>query len=124
MTYIEALAVWPSGTTGSAKGVVLGHDNQTFQAACKVAAVGLDRRTVYLAALPLFHVGSISIALGVVSAGGSLVLEPALAWPDAWTLIDRHAVSLLTSAKEEERFAQYKSELGLRVEVINLRFLS
>eukprot|EP00908_Phaeocystis_cordata_P019602 Transcript_31135.p4 GENE.Transcript_31135~~Transcript_31135.p4 ORF type:complete len:92 (+),score=50.79 Transcript_31135:109-384(+) len=35
-----------------------------------------------------------------------------------------HAVSLLTSAKEEEKFAQYKSELGLRVEVIDLRFLS
>ena len=35
-----------------------------------------------------------------------------------------HAISLLTSPQQEERFAQYKSELGLKAEVIDLRFLS
>ena len=35
-----------------------------------------------------------------------------------------HAISLLTSSQQEERFAQYKSELGLKAEVIDLRFLS
>lgn len=34
-----------------------------------------------------------------------------------------HAIALLTSPQQEERFVQYKRELGLKAEVINLRFL-
>ena len=34
-----------------------------------------------------------------------------------------HAIALLTSAQQEERFVQYKRELGLKAEVIDLRFL-
>ena len=33
------------------------------------------------------------------------------------------AVSLLTSPEQEERFARFKAELGLKVEVVDLRFI-
>ena len=87
---------YTSGTTGGAKGAVLSHRNQLFQASVKVGTVGISRDSIYLAALPLFHVGGVSIALAATMGAARLVIEPQLQWGSAWRLIRHASIDLLT----------------------------
>ncbi|CAN0236087.1 unnamed protein product [Scytosiphon promiscuus] len=68
--------VYTSGSTGRSKGVALTHAGQVLQASAKCIHVGYTSSTTYLNILPFFHVGGISSALAVTSAGGCHVFVP------------------------------------------------
>jgi o-succinylbenzoate---CoA ligase len=65
-----------SGTTGSAKGVVLTHSSFHVQSLAKLLLVGYNQDDVYLHTAPLFHVGGLSSVLAVLSVGATQVFPP------------------------------------------------
>ncbi len=71
------LTVYTSGTTGRARGVRLTFDN--LEAACSASMqhLGHGSSDVWLLALPLRHVGGLSILLRSAFAGGAVYLLPA-----------------------------------------------
>ena len=71
------LVVYTSGTTGDPKGVRLTVDNLTAASAASVAHLGHGPDDVWLAAMPLHHVGGISVLVRSAYAGGAVMLQEA-----------------------------------------------
>lgn len=71
-----ALVVFTSGTSGSPKGVRLTMDN--LRAACEASIAHLSHGAsdTWLLAMPLSHVGGVSILVRSAFAGGSVRLQP------------------------------------------------
>jgi long-chain acyl-CoA synthetase len=71
-----ALLCYTGGTTGEPKGAMLTHRNMVVNAAQFSRWYGyVDGREVFVAALPLFHIGGIAGTMSVpISVGGTLVL--------------------------------------------------
>lgn len=61
--------LYTSGTTGSPKGVIHSYSNHWWSAVSSVLNLGLHEEDLWLAALPLFHVGGLSIMLRSVIYG-------------------------------------------------------
>ncbi|WP_324604044.1 o-succinylbenzoate--CoA ligase [Pontibacillus marinus] len=61
--------LYTSGTTGSPKGVVLTYGNHWWSAVSSALNLGLTENDKWLAALPLFHVGGLSILMKSVIYG-------------------------------------------------------
>ena len=72
-----AALVFTGGTTGMPKGVILPQSMTRAMARTFAAEIGYDRDTVYLSALPLFHVAGLGQLLGVTAGGGCHVFRPA-----------------------------------------------
>jgi fatty-acyl-CoA synthase len=64
---------YTSGTTGNPKGVVYHHRGAYLNALGNVMAFGLDRRTVYLWTLPMFHCNGWTYTWAVTAAAGTHV---------------------------------------------------
>ena len=82
----RALALnYTSGTTGNPKGVVYHHRGAYLNALGNLMAFGLDRRTVYLWTLPMFHCNGWTYTWAVTAAAGTHVclrkVDPALIFP-------------------------------------------
>ena len=71
----DALVVATSGTSGEPKGVVLTHDAVRASAVTTSARLGVDRDDVWLACLPLAHVGGLSVVTRALVAGTGLVVH-------------------------------------------------
>jgi acyl-CoA synthetase (AMP-forming)/AMP-acid ligase II len=69
------LLLYTSGTTGPAKGCVLSHRAWAASAANTVAALDLGAHDRYLGRAPFFHVAGLSVATGVLAAGGAVVFD-------------------------------------------------
>ncbi|CAG9462707.1 unnamed protein product [Pedinophyceae sp. YPF-701] len=82
-----------SGTTGASKAAALTHKGIVFQSACKLNLVGYSSDDVYLHAAPLFHIGGLSSAHAMLSAGGCQVFLPRFQAKDFLHAIDAHRVS-------------------------------
>jgi O-succinylbenzoic acid--CoA ligase len=91
-----AIVVHTSGTTAAPTPVALTHANWWWSAAGSAVALGLDPRERWLCAMPLSHVGGLSILIRSAIAGTTAVLHPRfdaeriardLASPDGPTLI-------------------------------------
>jgi acyl-CoA synthetase (AMP-forming)/AMP-acid ligase II len=68
---------YTSGTTGGPKGVVLNHRGIVNNARLYVDRIALDRGTVQLSPMPLFHTaGCLMSVLGAIANEGTLVLPP------------------------------------------------
>ncbi len=61
--------LYTSGTTGSPKGVVLSYSNHWWSAVSSALNLGITEKDQWLAALPLFHVGGLSILMKSVIYG-------------------------------------------------------
>jgi len=74
---------YTSGTTGSAKGVVLHHRGMTASVRLAVAAMQIGPAPVWLNVMPMFHIGGCGLStIGPIALGGAQVLaerfDPAL----------------------------------------------
>jgi O-succinylbenzoic acid--CoA ligase len=73
----DALVVATSGTTGEPKGVVLTHASIAASARATSDRLGVDpARDVWLACLPLAHVGGLSVVTRALLTGTRLVVHP------------------------------------------------
>lgn len=71
-----AVLVHTSGTTSAPKPVALTHANWWWSAAGSAVALGHDPRERWLCAMPLAHVGGLSILIRAAIAGTTAVLHP------------------------------------------------
>jgi len=89
---------YTSGTTGRPKGVVYHHRGAYLNALGNVLALGLDRHSVYLWTLPMFHCNGWCHTWAVTAAAGLHVcldrVDPAL----IFAAIERHGVTHLSCA--------------------------
>jgi fatty-acyl-CoA synthase len=68
---------YTSGTTGFPKGAVLHHRGVVNNARLYTARLGLERGSVFLSAMPLFHTaGCVMSVLGAAVTRGTLILPP------------------------------------------------
>ncbi|KAF1678246.1 (2,3-dihydroxybenzoyl)adenylate synthase [Bacillus sp. SKDU12] len=84
------------GSTGLSKLIPRTHDDYIYSLRRSVEVCWLDRSTVYLAALPMAHNYPLSSpgVLGVLYAGGRVVLSPSPSPDDAFPLIEREQVTI------------------------------
>ena len=75
------------------RGAVLTHANVITANLTAIGALGLTVRDRYLAALPLFHVSALGMALAHMHAGGASVIVSRFDAEEAVRLIDRHQVT-------------------------------
>ena len=68
------LQLYTSGTTGWPKGAMLTQRGMTAHTVTAATAYGMNEGTVNVVAMPLFHVGGTSWALGSMYAGGHTVI--------------------------------------------------
>lgn len=74
--FASDLVVFTSGTTGAPKGVRLTEINLTAAAAASVEHLGHGAEDDWLLAMPLHHVGGISIVVRQAYTGGSITMLP------------------------------------------------
>jgi 2,3-dihydroxybenzoate-AMP ligase len=86
------------GTTGTPKLIPRTHRDYIYQLRATAVAVGLDRDSVYLAALPVAHNAALGWpgALGTLRAGGKVVLSVSPSPGEVFPLIERERVTLTT----------------------------
>jgi acyl-CoA synthetase (AMP-forming)/AMP-acid ligase II len=70
----RVLQLYTSGTTGWPKGAMLTQRGMTAHTRVVAPAYTMDENTVNIVAMPLFHVGGTSWALGSMGAGGRTVI--------------------------------------------------
>ncbi len=71
----DALVVATSGTTGSPRGVVLTHDAVRASANATTARLGVSHDDVWLACLPLSHVGGLSVVTRALVTNSRLMVH-------------------------------------------------
>ncbi len=72
----DALVMATSGSTGTAKGVVLTHAAVAASAAATSARIGTAADDHWLACLPLNHVGGLSVVTRALHTGTALTVQP------------------------------------------------
>ncbi len=95
----QALALnYTSGTTGNPKGVVYHHRGAFLNAMGNAMVFGLNRSTVYLWTLPMFHCNGWTYTWAVTAVAGTHVClrktDPALIFP----MIEEHGVTHMCGA--------------------------
>lgn len=86
--------LYTSGTMGKPKGVVLSHDNLVRNAVLTGEALALAPDEKVLGAIPLFHVFGVSVVIGVIAFGGTLVLQEQFEPGEALALMEAHEVTV------------------------------
>ncbi|MDQ6671693.1 MAG: o-succinylbenzoate--CoA ligase [Chloroflexota bacterium] len=88
--------VYTSGTTGRPKGAILTYANHWSSATASVLNLGLAPEDRWLACLPLFHVGGLSILLRSVVYGIAAVVHPRFDPRQVNDAIDDRGVSIVS----------------------------
>jgi O-succinylbenzoic acid--CoA ligase len=92
-----ALAVlYTSGTTGTPKGAALSGRNFFWSALASAFHLGVDPEDRWLACMPLFHVGGLSILLRAVLYGISVAVHPRFDPEAANRAIDRERITVVS----------------------------
>ncbi len=90
--------LYTSGTTGNPKGVVYHHRGAYLNAVGNLITMGLDRESVYLWTLPMFHCNGWTFTWAVTAAAATHVclrkVDPALIYP----MIAEHGVTHMCGA--------------------------
>lgn len=91
-----ALVCFTSGTSGAPRGVLLTHGNLYASARASATNLGVQPGDLWLACLPLHHVGGLSILTRSATYGTAVLLHDAFD-PDAVNeAVDREGVTLLS----------------------------
>ncbi len=90
------LIIATSGTTGVPKGVMLSGRNLAASAIASRQRIGLDMGDRWLACLPLFHIGGLSILSRCAEAGACVVLQDGFDTDTALAAMDDHGVTHLS----------------------------
>jgi O-succinylbenzoic acid--CoA ligase len=88
--------VYTSGTTGRPKGAILTYANHWWSAMASALNLGLLLGDTWLACLPLFHVGGLSIVLRSVMYGIAAVVQPRFEPAEVNRAIDEEGVSIVS----------------------------
>jgi len=88
--------IYTSGTTGRPKGAVLTYDNHWSNALASMLNLGVQADDVWLACLPLFHVGGLAILLRSVIYGMPVVLHERFDAELVNAAIDHAGVSIVS----------------------------
>jgi O-succinylbenzoic acid--CoA ligase len=88
--------VYTSGTSGRPKGAILTYGNHWWSAIASALNLGLRPDETWLACLPLFHVGGLSILLRSVICGITAVVQPRFDAAEVNRAIDAHGVSIIS----------------------------
>ncbi len=88
--------VYTSGTTGRPKGAILTYGNHWWSAVASALNLGLLADDSWLACLPLFHVGGLSILLRSVICGMTAVVQSRFDAAEVNRAIDEHGVSIVS----------------------------
>ncbi len=86
--------LYTSGTMGKPKGVVLSHESLVGNAMLTGEALTLQSGERVLGALPLFHVFGVSVAVGAIAFGATLVLQETFNPGEALVLMERERVTV------------------------------
>ena len=89
---------YTSGTTGRPKGVLYTHRGAYLNALGEIVVHGLERDSVYLWTLPLFHCNGWCFPWAVTAAGGSHVMLRKVDPPEILRLIREHGVTHFNGA--------------------------
>ncbi|MCW8944573.1 MAG: o-succinylbenzoate--CoA ligase [Sedimenticola sp.] len=87
------LLIATSGTTGDPKGVMLTAANLMASAAASEDRLGLAAGDSWLACLPLFHIGGLSILLRCLAVGARVLLQEGFDAKGVWEQIAKGAVT-------------------------------
>ena len=95
---LEALhsVVYTSGTTGRPKGAMLTYGNHLWSATASALNLGLRPDDRWLACLPLFHVGGLSILLRSVIYGTTAVIHPGFDPSRVNAAIDNEGITIVS----------------------------
>src|SRR3954453_8734518 len=89
---------YTSGTTGNPKGVVFHHRGAYLNALGNAITFGLDRHSVYLWTLPMFHCNGWTYTWAVTAVAGTHVCLPPVEPAPIFALIAEHKVTHLCGA--------------------------
>jgi O-succinylbenzoic acid--CoA ligase len=88
--------VYTSGTTGRPKGAILTYGNHWSSAVASALNLGLLPNDTWLACLPLFHVGGLSILLRSVICGMTALVQPRFDATEVNRAIEEQGVSIVS----------------------------
>jgi len=88
--------VYTSGTTGRPKGAMLTYGNHLWSAIASALNLGLQPDDRWLACLPLFHVGGLSILLRSVIYGTTAIVHPGFDAARVNAAIDNEGVTVVS----------------------------
>jgi O-succinylbenzoic acid--CoA ligase len=88
--------LYTSGTTGRAKGAVLSYGNHLWSATASALNLGLSPDDRWLACLPLFHAGGLSILLRSVIYGTTAIVHPGFDPESVNGAIDEQGVTIVS----------------------------
>ena len=88
--------LYTSGTTGRPKGAVLTYGNHLWSATASALNLGLQPDDRWLACLPLFHVGGLSILLRSVIYGTAAIVHPGFDAARVNAAIDNDGVTIVS----------------------------
>lgn len=112
------LVVFTSGTTGLPKGVRLSHSNLEAAAEASMAHLGHGPDDNWLLAIPLHHVGGLSILVRQVYAGGSVTLQPGFDPPSFATAMHGRVTMVSVVPTMLRRVLGYGPFSGLRAVLV------
>jgi fatty-acyl-CoA synthase len=84
---------YTSGTTGRPKGAIYTHRGAFLQAGNALRAIGLDRNSVFLWTLPMFHCNGWTYTWAVTAALGEHVILRSIDGERIWRLLEQHGVT-------------------------------